>query len=511
VDEERTRDFVFDESHINTHFSALLKRRETVEQTVKKINARRFSKTEEERFLELQMRILLSHLNHPLKLRQLKRYHKETTSLGEKFLLHLPREFLQQRNEEGEGEGFRNFDPFSFFPYKEQRRNDFSRVMKSLFTTTDNSSTHAPFPGDSYPLFPFPHISHGFERFLTSLRNGEPTLIVSGFCPASFLSGDIRIRLEGKTPSLPLNQHPASGEMYLREKDVKTGTGKGEHVGSPRFPPTPLLSDVVYLERSFQLAETMCQSTGNRPDIVFWFPFRNYCEEFSNLMKQVINETGITVEQKDIESGFSLLKKRYALLVEFMKTRYPDIRCRVVEDGLLREGGGEVLGRKRQALDFISYHYGRYRFPDEKRKILYKDIVLMHSHFVEKNFNTLHLENSYELWPNFDAARYLRKTKASGNFSWLCYPAVPSLCLRYLRDFNALADGKIYLFDEIETSQEKLQRGRADFLSLVYASLYPGQFYGAMKNKARSRKKRSLHFRQEIGAFLESFTSVFPT
>jgi len=447
-------------------FPVLYERKGAVETRVRTLNEQRFSRSEEERFLELQLRVLLSHLNHPLKLQQLQAFLSERVNETRRMVLHLPAGTLRVEDERKNEQKPGSTMPFSLFPYKELRRNRFGAALESLF-----KGSTGPCP------LAFPGISSGLDRFLARLRSGRPSLIVSGFCPLSFLADDLKSQ---------------AGD------------------GTLTFPPTPLLSDAVYVSFAIQCAMSLGHLSGNMPDIVFWFPRGTYADELTYHFQPSIDEG--EVRYREIEDGLSLLEKHYERLVVFMRTACPDVNFRVVGDRLLEEPGKELLAAKRAGLDPVEFHYGRYRFRNEREKTRYKDVILMHSHFAEKGFGTLHLENSYELWPNLHAENYLARTEKaagsrgpSGSFSWFCYPSVPSLTLRQLRDFNAPSTDKIYLVEDMGTIQDKLRRSRPGFLSFVYAALFPAEWRTTMEERTMSRTKKISLFRKGIEGFIHEF------
>ena len=452
-------------------FPFLLKRKEYVEKKVKELNEASFSKTEKERIETLQARILLSHLNNHIKLQNIKNYAEKIKKKGN-ITLCLPGETKLS----------------SLFPYKELRKNDFEKRVKDVFQISSNSLSLG------YPFFSF-----GFEEFLSLLEKGEKSLLVSGFCPLSFVSDTITFAFSDREFEINLSHGQLTSAWTKHLKKIK-----GKEALSFRTPPTPYLSDAVNISLSFQFAEYLKKRFDYALEVWFWFPIENYVSEFCSLARPLLTE-GL-IQEKNIRDAFSLTRKRYSSLLSFINKLYPQISAEIVDDSLLWKER-ERIKEKRKSLEFVQYYYGRYRFTTDEKKRLYQNVVLMHVFFAEMGFNTLHIEDSYEIWPNLDASLYLclEKNKCLGNYGWLCYPSLPSMSLKNLREFNASPQDKIYLFENRESLKEKIEKSSFEFLFLTYSSLLRDKHTTILEEKSVSRKKKISFLKREILKFFEEF------
>lgn len=420
------------------------------------------------------IRPLLSHLDHPTRLRQLDHYKIGVSNLPRKIKLHLPSQW------EISSEDFANYHRFFYF--KSMGKGTLaSESLEGLFFKYIEISDNLPFsvPGVS----DIPALHYNIERLWKRLESeGKPVTIVTGLCPFSIITDEIHIFYTNgivERPSLGFGPLPT----------INT------HIDRIGFPPRPIFGDYLELVRAVRLANALVDKFGvNSVELKIWLPLFEYelalkTETFFNYFKESLLDPLL------IKIGLQLIGDRYKKLVEAVlheqgkRLRYNfEI---TTEDALDNQMGDleklfnksfiEIIKRE------IPFVYGMYK-GTVLRKTLFG--MLAYKHFqpmlANPNMNVLHIENSYEIWPSALAARWVSeklKTKPQ-DFSFLLFPSTPSPSLRFMRTLNSPYEQKLYLARSHSQFEGELEKLGDKYCELI-SSLLPELSARSKKTEAR--------------------------
>lgn len=398
------------------------------------------------------LRPLLSHLDHPKKIKALSDQELGAAALNDKIYLHIPLEAGHQ----GVGlDELRNY-----FSFKGMGRGTVdSRKMQEQFFKNVGTSQKLPFsvPGvTDLPLLYYKLDGLWKEIF----ENKRPLCIVSGVCPLSLITNEFRFKnAEGGVlrPGLGFGEWKVKGD-----KSLENFFKKNEKI-DVEFPPRPILSDYIELTRLFKLARTLVNKYGIEDvNIRLWIPMHEYytamaAEQLSHPLEKT------SIEHDQLLSGLNRLAEKYEALINYVRdeNRYKgSLGIEVTDKRSFELQEAELETLLRMKIDkiterYVPFVYGQYK-GSSLRNRLFALLALKHMLplLESPDVNVLHLESSYEIWPNLLASIWSEKWSKAGAetcgdkkqvYSWMLTPSIPSPSLKYMRTLNAPYDQKLYL------------------------------------------------------------------
>jgi hypothetical protein len=203
---------------------------------------------------------------------------------------------------------------------------------------------------------------------------------------------------------------------------------------------------------------------------LIWYPHIEYMMDYTEVVFSNWLETG-TISKRQIIEEFNKIETRYKKLVEVVK------ECEGYQGKLnihsTRQEDMNEFNRIVQETDIdrIKHIYGIWSGP-ESRLRLYFYLIIKHILPSLTGNNTMHLETSYELWPNVQGAKLVEGNNNAGTYSWICYPSTPSLSMSYMRDYNAPFEDKLYLGGPSEVIEQDLQELTKNYIAYVSPQIF---------------------------------------
>ncbi|MCK5560029.1 MAG: hypothetical protein KAJ51_05525, partial [Thermoplasmata archaeon] len=292
-----------------------------------------------------------------------------------------------------------------------------------------------------------PVISYNVPEFWERIRGGEESTLVSGLCPLSTIVDELGFVLPDERIVRP--------EMCFETLAVEY-----EDIKEIAWPKRPIISDYITLRNIFELYSEY--RLNSKVSVIIWYPnYEYYLDLSENILKNYL-DSGI-IQNQQIIHGLNEIKKRYFKLIEFVKSELgiggnqnQDIKIIEVDENKFNE-----LERYRQNMEFTFFKniYGSWHGNEPRRK-LYEQLIIKHIKPVFDGLNTLHLDNSYELWVDLLGSIIIEQNRSelSGNFGWINYPSLPSLSLSRMREFNAPNNDKLYFSEDPIQFQMQLEK-----------------------------------------------------
>jgi len=297
-----------------------------------------------------------------------------------------------------------------------------------------------PFPNSTMGKLDLPMISYSAPEFIKRIKAGEKSVIVSGACPLSIISDELGFKL-------------SDGRKVRPKMGFETLPPEYENIEEISWPKRPILSDYVSIKNILELYSNL--RSNSKISVIIWYPYHEYFLDLTeNILKNYL--TSGVIHTTQIIKGLNKLKNQYFKLIDFIKSELAlkpahekDIMIIEVNENKFHE-----LERYQNSLDFTFFQniYGSWHGNELRRK-LFEQLIIKHIRHVFDNFNTLHLDNSYELWVDILGSILVEQNQAvlPGNFSWLSYSTIPSISMSWMREFNAPDNDKLYL--ALEKSQ----------------------------------------------------------
>lgn len=445
------------------------------------------------------LRPLLSHLDHPGKIRALSDPSIGISALKTAVDLHIPREWGVP--------GLDSPELKRYFVFKSLgKSSDASKELTQKFLRHVRTTYEMPFsiPG----ITDLPLLSYNIDQFWTHTMSGSQDIcIVSGICPISIITDELVFETMNG-----LQIRPGLGFEHLKPENV-LGT---ERIRQVIFPKRPLLADYIELRRVFALAKVFADTfPEHKVRVKLWLPEYEYrlalTEEALSLL---IEKDQIDIAQ--IKAGLARLSKLYMALVDVVYKEQDfggEVKVEVTSETSLIDQSGELEVLLKMPMAEIVQNeipriYGLYR-GSVLRKKLFALLAFKHLQplLEDPNINVLHIENSYELWPSALAARWAedwcaRTLPECGElkqvFAFISTPSVPSPSLKYMRTLNAPHDHKFYLAVEPDELYGHHHHGKCKYWDLV-SVLIPD--LGA--------NKKITNFRIELDSKLRQLTTHF--
>jgi hypothetical protein len=399
------------------------------------------------------LRPLISHFDSTGKIDALRSDREGLGELQDNVNLFLPPGMLSQENNE-------LHTNLNFYYQFKSRGKGKSTDLETNFYKSFNLTDRNPFAYTTLGKNQLPVFYYKVDEFNKKLDLGQDSVVVTGLCPISGISNEIKIIQKagnGWQPELGFEPLP------LPDQDF----GTAELI----FPPRPILSDYIAIKNFIEVRShlTKANSVGEISGLI-WYPHVEYIKDFIDIVFFNWLDSGL-INRSQIIDGFNTLESRYKRLVEAMIKSEGfdgDIQLRVTRSKDL-----ELFNRTLSNIDLsrIRNIYGIWAPPDS-RKHLYKYLIIKHILSALNGLNTVHLENSYEIWPNIQGSRAVQDLEEASTYSWICYPSAPSLSMSYMRDYNAPYDDKLFLAEPEDEFVLKIQKLSKNYINYILPQLF---------------------------------------
>lgn len=399
------------------------------------------------------LRPLISHFDSPKKIKALVSNEEGLSGLRNEIELYLPQEFWSDNSEDV----YSNLN--FYFQFKSMGKG-LSKNLETEFYNLFKLTDQPPLPCGIIGKNRLPLFHYNLDTFTQDLSSGKKSIIVTGLCPISGISNELRfVSSSGEywQPELGFEPLPLPAEDF-EFSDIL-------------FPSRPILSDYITIKNFVKVLDHYTEITdADRVSGLIWYPHTEYIVDFTELIFTNWLEAGL-ISKSQISDEFSKLETRYKKLVEvvtklegyngkaeFHSTRIEDI------DEFERIVNETDLGQ-------IKHIYGIWG-GSESRLRLYLYLIIKHILPSLTGNNVLHLETSYELWPNVQGSKLVEATEDAGTFSWVCFPSTPSLSMSHMRDYNAPFEDKLYLAEPNDIFEQKAQNLTKNYLTYVSPQLF---------------------------------------
>lgn len=277
------------------------------------------------------------------------------------------------------------------------------------------------------------------------IRTEQGLKVVTGVCPLSGRQDEFTLEFDSRSTRLTMGYGRFSME---NRTDIRRIV----------FPPRPLLSDWILLKRAARLAASL------GAPLTVWLPHEDYWQYFSDHFFH-----DLFLERKDLKARFqrdlAQLCDSYELMIRALVSMEPNIQLELIRTNY--DSLDEIRNSKDLFLPMnIGEIYGAWR-GNKIEQSLYMSTVLEHIIPGEDAESLLHLESSYEIWPNLLAAELSETAQDMAVYSFLLEPALPGLHMSWMRDYNAPRDEKIFILEDEVSWTKKI--GSADPRWIKYA------------------------------------------
>jgi len=394
------------------------------------------------------LRPLISHFDSPKKVKALASNEEGVGRLKTPVELFLPQEFWARKVEDV------NSNLSLYFQFKSMgkgRSKSIEKKFYELFKITNRSPDQWSTIGKNK----LPVLFYNLERFVKGLAAGKRSVIVTGLCPISGISNEVRVISRSDEcwqPDLGFEPLPLPGDEF--------------EVTGIRFPPRPILSDYIILKNFVQALDHFYKTTSrDQVSGLIWYPSAEYITDFSELVFSNWLEAGI-ITRSQLETEFEKIKTRYINLfaaVLKLEKCASEIEFRTTETDDLAEFESMV---NKLDLGQITHLYGTWSGSESRLK-LYLYLIIKHILPSMSGNDVLHLETSYELWPNVQGSKLVENAENAGTFAWICYPSTPSLSMSHMRDYNAPFDDKLYLAEHEDMFEQNVRNLSKNYIAYV--------------------------------------------
>jgi hypothetical protein len=399
------------------------------------------------------LRPLISHFDSPKKIDALSSNKEGLAELQDKINLFLPPGMWSGENDEM----LRNLD--LYYQFKSMGRGK-CKGLKTEFYNLFNISDRNPFEYTTIGKNNLPVFHYKVDEFYKNLELGECSTVVTGLCPISGISNELTI-----IPKSGNRWQPELGfeSLPLPDQDLQ--------VADIVFPSRPILSDYIAIRNLIEVLNKFNKDGSNgKVSGLLWYPNAEYIMDFTELIFLNWLESDLITRSQIIE-GFNTLESKYRRLVEVV---VQDEGFEGVVEFRVTQGDDIELFKRILAnmdLSRIKKTYGMWKAP-ESRKRLYQYLILKHILPALNGNNTMHIENSYEMWLNIQGSRAVQDIKDASTYSWICYPSVPSLNISFMRDYNAPYDDKLYLGEPSYIFNQKIQDLSKNYIFYILPQIF---------------------------------------
>ena len=399
------------------------------------------------------LRPLISHFDSPKKIKALVSNEEGLGGLRNEIELYLPQEFWLDNSED-------LYSSLNFyFQFKSMGKGK-SKNLETEFFNSFKLTDQPPLPCGAIGNNKLPVFHYNLDKFTQDLSSGKRSIIVTGLCPMSGISNELRfVSSSGKywQPELGFEPLPIPADDF--------------EVSDILFPSRPILSDYITIKNFVEVLDHYTEITdADRVSGLIWYPHTEYIFDFTELIFTNWLEAGIITSSK-INDAFNKLKTRYEKLVEVvpgLEGFNGKLEFRSTRTGDLNEFERIV---DETDLGHIKHIYGIWS-GTESRLRLYLYLIIKHIHPSLTGNNVLHLETSYELWPNVQGSKLVETAQDAGTFSWVCFPSTPSLSMSHMRDYNAPFEDKLYLGEPNDIFEQKTQHLTRNYITYVSPQMF---------------------------------------
>jgi hypothetical protein len=385
-------------------------------------------------------RPLISHFDKVQKINSLGTTTDGVTELRYRLQCFIPEPFYKK------GEIDPIIDLQKYFKFKAKGKGSAaSKKLEESFYSYFDLSSENPWAktSTSADRFQVPCFHYNLKSFFSDLDAGRESVLVTGLCPLSTIADELGFATSDGKIIRPRMQFDG---LEIKIKDVEAII----------WPERPILSDYLALKTIFELYKSY--SNSHQISVIIWYPEHEYYLELTqNIFDKYI--TSGLIQPGQIRDGLKDLKTKYFKLIDLVKTEFgldrtgsdDNIRILEVDNECYNE-----LERCKNRADVSQFKtiYGTW-VGNELRRQLYENLIIKHIFPIFKGSNELHLDTSYELWVDLQAARAVENSGFDGNYSFINYPSLPSLSLKWMREYNAPFEDKLYL---LENSTDFIQR-----------------------------------------------------
>ena len=388
-------------------------------------------------------RPLISHFDKVQKVRSLGAMDDGVTGLKYRLQCYIPEQFNKTSKQDTINELHK------YFRFKACGKSSVeSKKLEETFYSYFDLSSEDPWV-NTYTRtdkFQIPCFHYNLQSFYSRLDAGRKCMMVTGLCPISTIADELGF----------IN---AKGEFIrptLQFEGVESGISDIKNI---LWPERPILSDYLALRTIFKLYKSYLNSPSL--SVIIWYPEHEYFLELTqNIFEKYI--TAGLVHPDQIRNGLNHLKSKYFDLIDYVK----------MEFGLDKTGADENIGiievdteqyseleayKNRVDVSRFKKIYGTWT-GNELRRELYENLIIKHMLPVFNGGNVLHVDTSYELWLDLQAARAVESLGLDKNYSFMNYPSLPSLNLKWMREYNAPFTDKLYLSENSAEFQQRLEK-----------------------------------------------------
>ncbi|MCK5559323.1 MAG: hypothetical protein KAJ51_01975 [Thermoplasmata archaeon] len=403
------------------------------------------------------LRPLISNFDSPKKVKALKTKNEGLGGLKNEISLYLTPEIWSADKAE-----LRKNLRF-YFQFKSMGKGQ-SQPLTTAFYKLFKFTPQNPFEFTTLGKNNLPVFYYNTDTFSSNLDSSESSIIVTGLCPLSGISDEILF-----VSSSGESWRPALGFEPL---PLPPGTFKLDNMV---WPLRPILSDYIAIKNYIEILKYYTERYGtDKVKGLIWYPNMEYLMDFTDVIFSKWLDEGL-IAQDQIIGGFNELQRRYQKLLGYV-TQAEDYNGKLE----LRTTRNEDINEFENILtnldlSHIKNIYGVWNGPELRQK-LYLYLILKHIFPTLDGFNALHLETSYELWPNVQGTKLIEdaraKTEGLGTYSWICYPSTPSLSMSYMRDYNAPHNDKLYLVEQPDLFEQKLKSLSINYILYVAPQIF---------------------------------------
>lgn len=387
------------------------------------------------------LRPLVNHFDSALKISSFTSGTEGATALNRNLKLYLADPYLKGSQEKT------ILELHQFFKFKASGKGTTaSAELEERFYDQLEFTDENPLSGTTMGQLGLPSLQYNLTNFIDKLKNGETSVLVTGLCPLSTIGNELGLVLaDGKVVRPILGFEP----LQVEHDDII----------DINWPKRPIISDYVVLRNI--LEQYKHWKNKGRLSVIIWYPYHEYYLElteniFNNYLTSGLLSTG------QIHSGLTKLKQRYFRLIELVRTELgltgsdAENEIKIIEVDKNKYNDLEKVKTKID-LSFFKYIYGSW-VGNELRRRLYEQLMIKHIKPVFDGVNTLHLDTSYELWPDMLGACVVERDGLRGNYSFVNYPSMPSISLSHMREYNAPYDDKVYLGEDETIFRRRVER-----------------------------------------------------
>ena len=412
------------------------------------------------------LRPLISHFDNTHKLQTFFSTNEGAGALKNKLQLFIPQPYLTHDRDKT----IKQLQHFFKFKAKGKGTPDSNSLEHQFYEQFEFTSAN-PFPNTTIGALGLPVIWYNVTDFGARLKRGEEGVLVTGLCPLSTISDEIGFLISDNKVIRP---NLGFETLQVVHKDIIDLV----------WPRRPIISDYIILKNILELYKY--NQKFQNLSVIIWYPYHEYYLDLTeNIFKNYL-ELGI-IQKDQIRQGLDEIKKRYFKLIEYVKSELDLLNAIDVENIKIIKVDEKCHNdlkkfAKKFDFSFFKYIYGSW-VGNELRRRLYNYLVLKHIKPVFEGKDVLHLDTSYELWVDLLGSQVVESFGHSETFSWISYPAVPSLSLGRMRDYNASNNDKLYIAEERDKFQDRLNRLSKKYL-LHIAPLVLGKDINLKRDKS---------------------------